>query len=186
MLKVYAGPTLISKEFLNFDFGITFDQAMPSSGLWFRFSERGVSLCDSLFEMGKRKWRVPIEISETIFEVKGIRTALLYNRELRMKELLEKLTRNRIELVLGYLKTSEYNPYALMASGWGCSQTTGIPTLLVNFIGDMTGYSLFSKMTGFSDGVRILFERYSLMNLSLKSGIFQNEKAKRDKGIEDD
>ncbi len=186
MLKVYVGPVLIAKEFLNFDLGITNDRVLPHSGLWFKFSERGVSLCNSVFEMGKRKWRVPIEMDETFFEVKGIRIATLYNGELRMKELLEELPKNRIELVLGYVKTSGYNPYVLMASGWGCSQTTGIPTLIVNFTGDTVGYSLFSKMNGFSDGIQMLFERYSLMNLSLKNGVVRNERAKGNKGIKDD
>lgn len=186
MLKVYTGPVLIAKEFLNFDLGITNDQVLPHSGLWFKFSERGVSLYNSVFEMGERRWRVPIEIDETIFEARGIRIATLYNRELRMKDLLEELSKNRVELVLGYIKTNGYNPYILMASGWGCSQTIGIPTLIVNFTGDTVGYSLFSKMNGFSDGVQMLFERYSLMNLSLKSSNIQNERAKRNKGIEDD
>ncbi len=186
MLKVYAGPVLVAKEFLNFDLGITKDQILPHSGLWFKFSERGVSLCNSVFEMGERKWRVPIEIEETIFEVRGIRIATLYNRELRMKEFLEELSKNHVGLVLGYIKTSGYNPYILMASGWGCSQTTGIPTLIVNFTGDTVGYSLFSEMNGFSDGVQMLFERYSLMNLSLKSSTVQNERSKRNKGIKDD
>lgn len=186
MLKIYAGPVAVSTEFMDFDIAVTVDLEIPKYGLWFVFSQNGISFHNSGLEIGERRWRVPIAIDETIFEVEGLKIAALYGKELRMRKFLHKVSSLNVDMILGYLKTDDYNPYALMASGWGCSQYTAAPTLVVNFAGNAIGYSLFSKMNGFSDGVQLLFERYAIMKAPVEREHNLNKRIKRNKGLKND
>ncbi len=186
MLKIYVGPVPASTEFMDFDLAVTADREVPKYGLWFTISENDISFHNFGLEIGERRWRVPIAIDETIFEFEDLKIAALYGKELRMRRLLHKIYSLKISMILGYLKTDNYNPYALMASGWGCSQYTGLPTLIVNFAGDTIGYSLFSKMNGFSDGVQLLFERYAVMKASVEREDDLNKRIKKNKGLRND
>jgi len=186
VLKVFAGPVPVSTEFIDFDIAVTVDREVPKYGLWFVISQNGISFHNSGLEIGERKWRVPIAIDETIFEVEGLKIAALYGKELRMRKFLRKVSSMNVDMILGYLKTEDYNPYALMASGWGCAQYTGAPTLVVNLADDRIGYSLFSKMNGFSDGVQLLFERYAIMKAPVEKGRNLNKRIKRNKGLKND
>jgi len=186
VLKVYAGPVAVSTEFIDFDLAVTTDREISGHGLWFVVSQGGISFHNSSLEIGERKWRPPIAIDETIFEVEGLKIAALYGKELRMRNLLHKLSSLNVDMIIGYLKTDDYNPYALMASGWGCSQYMATSTLVANFTKDVIGYSLFSKMNDFSDGVQLLFERYAIMNIPVEKEKDLNKRVKRNKGLRND
>ncbi|HEU25037.1 MAG: hypothetical protein C0176_02500 [Mesoaciditoga sp.] len=180
-MKIYMGSILSSTEFTKFDLGITFGTEISAFGKWIRSTDSGILFEDSGFGIYQRKWRIPITLDEIVFQT-DLRIATLYNEELRMRDLLLKIPNLKIDLVVGYLRTQNYNPYELIASGWGCAQTTGIPTILVNVTGENVNYSFFTKMSEFNDGMIVLSDRYTMINFQFeKKEYTQNNKEAQEK-----
>lgn len=180
-MKIYMGSILSSTEFTKFDLGITLDRESSVFGKWLRSNDEGISFEDSGFRIYQRKWRIPITLDEIIFET-DIKIAVLYNEELRIRDLLLKLSTFKVDLIVGYLKNQNYNPYELIAGGWGCAQTSGIPTIIVNVVGGNANYSFFTKMTELSDGMIVLSDRYTMINFKFENKEYtQNNKEAQEK-----
>lgn len=177
MFKIFMGSVVSSTEFTKFDLGITSDQTLPTLGKWLKIDENGIYFDDSDFNIFQRRWRMPISLDELIFETPLLKIGVLYNEELRMRPLMLKISELKIDLIVGYLKSQSYNPYELIASGWGCAQTTGIPTVIVNKISENVNYSFFLKINEFDDGVISLSDRYTMISfLTGKNEYTQNNK----------
>lgn len=177
MFKVFMGSVISSTEFTKFDLGITSDRTLSALGKWLKVDENGIFFDDSNFNIFQRKWRIPVTLDELIFETPLLKIGTLYNDELRMRSLMLKIAELKIDLIVGYLKSQNYNPYELIASGWGCAQTTGIPTIIVNKTSENVNYSFFLKMNEFNDGVISLSDRYTMISFSMeKSEYTQNNK----------
>jgi hypothetical protein len=183
MFRIYMGSVLSSTEFTKFDLGITSDRTLSTIGRWLKVDENGIVFDDSNFNIFQRKWRVPVTLDELFFESSNLKIGTLYNDELRMRDLLLKITDFKIDLIVGYLKSQSYNPYELIARGWGCAQTTGIPTIIVNVTPpENVNYSFFLKMTEFTDGMIVLSDRYTMVAFSTeKKEYTQNNKGQAEK-----
>jgi|UniRef100_A0A7V3RDJ3 hypothetical protein len=182
MLKIYMGSILASTEFTKFDLGITSDTTLSLIGRWLRVKENGAIFDDSGFTIAQRPWRVPVTIDEVIFDTPVIRIGILYDRELRMIKLLKALKEYNVDLIVGYLKSENYNPYELIASGWGCAQTIGSPVVIVNFTPETLCYSLFFKMDETNDGIVSLSEKYTMVSIPVEKKEITGNKKEQYKG----
>ncbi len=176
MLKIYMGPILASTEFTKFDLGVTSDPSLSVIGRWMRIMKEGAVFDDSGFIAAQRRWRVPVTLEEVVLSMPNLKMAALYNSELRMGRLLRSLKDMKIDLVTGYLRSESYNPYELIASGWGCAQTTGVPTIVVNITPETVCYSLFLKMDEVSDGMISLAERYTMVSVPVEKKEYTQKK----------
>ncbi len=185
-MRVFMGPCVVAQEFGDFEVGITFEDLPLKGGKWFIFSRKGVSL-HGYDQMKKRDWSVPSSLSDLLFEFNGIRIALLYGKELRMKKLLRKLAELKLDAIVGYLNMEHYNSHLLVANGWGAAQVSGLPTLLVSTLNDGVGYSFFTKAYGLKNGINFLYELYSFVELPCNNGINDKNKSKwNNNGIKGD
>jgi hypothetical protein len=182
-MKIFMGSSVVSKEFSDFDLGITFQNLPLSTSKWLVFSQKGVSLHNTKCPR-RRVWRVPDTLEELLFEVDGTKMAILYEKEMRMRKLLKKLSELKVNLVVGYLDMNHYNSHRLIANGWGASQITGVPTILISRLNDNVGYSFFTKAKGLKNGVEFLYDVYSFVEVNSSSE--QSKKTKRNNGIKGD
>ncbi len=180
------GSVLASTEFDDFEIGITVDRTPFAKKKWLRLKKDSISFQDSGFDMATRRWRVPVTIDEVIFDFAGLKIGALFGAELKMRRLLKAVAGFDPDLIVGYVETEGYNPYYLIASGWGCSQTIGVPTIVVNLTPENVSYSFFCKMEETNDGVSKLAERYGLISIPLKRHTHTQEgEAGREKNREE-
>lgn len=186
MLRVYMGSVLASTEFGEFEIGVTADRTPFAKNKWLRVKKDGISFQDSGFDMATRRWRVPITIDEVIFNFAGLKIGALFGTELRMRRLLLAVGAFEPDLIVGYLENETYNPYALIASGWGCAQTARVPTAVVSATLENVSYSFFCRMEGSADGVCSLAERYTLISIPAGEDVgIQNREIEKEKRWEE-
>ncbi len=159
------GPTVVAEEFGDFEVGVTFQNLPLSVEKWIVFSQNGVSLHKISGKRG-RSWRVPDALDDLIFEIDGKKVAILYGKEMRMRKLLRKLSEQKVSLILGYIELSHYNSHQLVANGWGASQVSGVPTILLSHLNEKVGYSFFTKERNMKSGIIFLHELYSFVEVS--------------------
>ncbi len=158
------GPTIVAEEFGDFEVGVTFQNLPLSVGKWIVFSQNGVSLHKISGKRG-RSWCIPSALDDLIFEIGGKKIAILYGKEMRIRKLLRRLSEQKVSLIIGYLELERYNSHQLVANGWGASQVSEVPTILLSRLNEKVGYSFFLKEQNMKSGIIFLHELYSFVEV---------------------